>query len=348
MSLVLPIAIWPEADRTMWEQLLRRGGPLDDNGALSHLRATSLATLEHRYSRWLGWLVRAEPESLLQLPADRATLSRLLAWLEALEHLAPMSKLMFVTGTLRVLCAAAPKINWGPQRRLEAFLKQSAGRGNPERKRGRVLSSAVLLDAGIKLATLQADAATTELIAAKRRRDGTMVAMLALMPMRRRAFAGLRLNHSIHFAQNEIVVSLPEEMTKTGLPWEAPVPAQVAALLRRYLSETRPWLMTRGRQSHDYLWVSERGTPFLGLNYFGKRIAEATTRITGVRVPPHFFRDAAATTLARISPESARLIRPILAHSSLGTAERHYIQAGTIEAGRDYAAIIKSMKRDRR
>lgn len=171
MSLVLPIAIWPEADRAMWEQLLRRGGPLDDNGALSQVRETSLATLEHRYGRWLGWLGRIEPESLLQVPEDRATLSRLMAWLEALRHLAPMSKLMFVSGTLRVLSAAAPKIDWGPQRRLEAFLKQSAGRGNPERKRGRVLSSAVLLDAGIKLATLQADAATTKLIAAKRRRD---------------------------------------------------------------------------------------------------------------------------------------------------------------------------------
>jgi len=163
----------------MWERLLRRCGPLDDNGALSHLRAASLATLEQSYGRWLGWLVRVEPESLLQPPADRATLSQLMAWLEAVRHLAPMSRLMFVSGTLRVLSAAAPKIDWRPQRRLEAFLKQSAGRGNPARKHGRVLSSTVLLDAGIKLATLQADAATTGLMAAKRRRDGTMVAMLA-------------------------------------------------------------------------------------------------------------------------------------------------------------------------
>ena len=65
-------------------------------------------------------------------------------------------------------------------------------------------------------------------------------------------------------------------------------------------------------------------------------------------MPPHFFRDAAATTLAQISPESARLIRPILAHSGFGTAERHYIHAGSIEAGRDYAAVIRRMKGDRR
>ena len=259
-----------------------------------------------------------------------------------------MSKLMFVSGTLRVLRAAAPEMNWRPQRRLEGSLKRAAGRGSPERKRGRVLSSAVLLDAGIKLAGSQADAATTELNAAKRRRDGAMIAMLALMPMRRRSFAGLRLGHSIHVTENEILVALPEEMTKTGLPWEARVPAQVAPLLRRYLSETRPWLMARGGHHHDYLWVGDRGAPFFGLNHFGNRIAAITTQITGVRVPPHFFRDAAATTLARISPEAARLIRPVLAHSTLGTAERHYIQAGSIEAGRDYAAVVKRMKRGMR
>ena len=348
MSLILPIAAWPQADQAMWESLLVRGGPLDDCGALSHLRPTSLAALEDRYGRWLGWLTSTEPESLLEPPADRATMTRLLAWLDALGHVAPMSKLIFVGSTLRVLRAAAPDRNWGPHRHLEASLRFAAGRGSPERKRGRVLSSAVLLEAGVKLAGLQADTAKTELSSAKRRRDGTMIAMLALMPMRRRAFAGLRLGHSLYVTQNEILVALPGEMTKTGLPWEAPVPAQVAHLLRRYLSETRPWLMARAGQHHDYLWVDNLGAPYsFNLNRFGKKITTITTRITGVRVPPHFFRDAAATTLARMSPEAAQLIRPLLAHSRLDTAERHYIQAGSVEAGRDYATVIKRMKRER-
>jgi integrase len=61
----------------------------------------------------------------------------------------------------------------------------------------------------------------------------------------------------------------------------------------------------------------------------------------------HLFRDAAATTLARILPESARLIRPVLAHSGFQTAERHYIHAQTIEAGRDYAAVVQRLKKGR-
>jgi hypothetical protein len=44
--------------------------------------------------------------------------------------------------------------------------------------------------------------------------------------------------------------------------------------------------------------------------------------------------------LARQSPGDARLIRPLLAHSSFETAERHYIQAQGIETGRDFAAVV--------
>ena len=114
-----------------------------------------------------------------------------------------------------------------------------------------------------------------------------------------------------------------------------------------YLTDVRPWLMSRGGEQHDLLWVNDRGAPYAE-DHLGVTIAETTMRITGVRVPPHFFRDAAATTLARMSPEGARLIRPILAHSGYGTAERHYIHANTIDAGRNYAELVSQLKRVRR
>ena len=154
-------------------------------------------------------------------------MNRIGAWLVTMEHLAPMSRLMYVSGMLRVLGAAAPENDWLAQRQLEAHLKRLAGRGSPERKYGRILATSVLLKAGMRLAGPVADEATTELEAAKRRRNGTMVAMLALLPMRRRAFAGLRLSHSIYVTETEIFVTLREEMTKTGVPWEAPVPPQI-------------------------------------------------------------------------------------------------------------------------
>ncbi|MGC9371240.1 MAG: tyrosine-type recombinase/integrase [Paracoccaceae bacterium] len=347
MSLILPLAEWPEADADMWDALQREGGPLDDRGRLVHLRATSLETLQLRYGRWLQWLSDSEPETLAQSPADRATPARLKAWLADLGHTAPMTRLMFVDGVLRVMRAVDPDRDWSVQMRLKAGLKRAAGRGDPARKAGRILSSGALLRAGRMLATEHVEAASTRLQAMTRLRDGTMIAMLALMPMRRRAFAGLTLGHSIHVDGEAILVSLPGELTKTGVPWEAEVPAQVAPLLRRYLAESRPFFMTRGEERHDVLWVMERGCAFEE-NYLGQRIGGLTLKLTGKRVPPHFFRDAAATTLARVSPQSARLIRPILAHSSFGTAERHYIHARSIEAGRDYATVLAEKKRNLR
>ncbi|MFC3614543.1 hypothetical protein ACFORG_12285 [Lutimaribacter marinistellae] len=347
MSLVLPFPDWPAQDRAMWIDLQKSGGPLDDRGALAHLRTTSLETLERRYGRWLRWLATTDPDACALPPVERATMERLSAWLHDLARTKPMSRLMFVDGVLRILSAAYPGKDWSAQRKLKAALKRTAGRGDRDRKVGRILSSDVLLRAGIELATKHADAASTPLEEMKRLRDGTMIAMLAVMPMRRRAFAGLQLSVSLFVTAETISVALPEDLTKSGQPWEADVPDVVAPLLRRYIGDARPALMERGHHQHDFLWVGKKGAP-LGMEYLSARIAEQTQKMTGVRVPAHFFRDAAATTLARLSSQSARLIRPVLAHSSFGTAERHYIHAQTIEAGRQYAALISKMKENDR
>lgn len=345
MSLVLPRREWPGADRAMWDALNTDAGPLDDRGGLAHLRQTSRDTLEIRYARWMKWLTTSDPEALALPPFERATLPRLQSWLGALAHTKPMSRLMFVDGVLRILRAAAPDHDWDMQRRLLSGLKREAGRGDPVRKNGRILSSAVLLKAGLSLANTNADAVPNLLTRMIWQRDGAMIALLAVLPTRRRAFCELCLGQSVLVSATEISISLSEEMTKTGVPWEAVVPPQIEPVMRRYIEEVRPFLLARGSQNHDILWVGKKGE-IIGQDYVGSRIGTLTKRLTGKRVPPHFFRDAAATTLARISPESARLIPPVLAHSGFRTAERHYIHAQTIEAGRDYGSLLKRLKGD--
>lgn len=343
MSLVLHFSDWPAADRAMWHDLFKSCGPLDDGGQLAHLRQTSRDVLEKHYGRWLGWLADTAP-SVLTLPsAERATVERLLAWRDALSHTRPMSQMAFVSNTVRLLRAAGPEMNWEKQQRLVKHLKRQAGRGDPARKAGRVLDSQVLLKAGIRYATLGAEQATTSFEALKRRRDGTMIAFLAALPIRRRAFCGLTIDTSTYVMPDSILVSLPESLTKTGVPWEASVPASVDPLLRAYLDEVRPNLMARGGCDHDVFWVSNKGSPYQ-LNHFGHRVGKITMKLIGVRVTPHLFRDAAATTLSRLSPEAARLIPPVLAHSSNRTAEQHYIHAGSIDAGRNHAALIQNLK----
>jgi len=173
-----------------------------------------------------------------------------------------------------------------------------------------------------------------------------MVAFLAMMPIRRRAFTGLTLGESLIVRDDALIVALPEDLTKTGVPWEAEVQEPAAGALRRYLEEARPFLMARRGLQHARLWVDRKGRPYRE-HQLGVRVAETTLKLTGRRIPPHLFRDAAATTLVRESPEAARLVRSVLAHSGFETSERHYIQARTIEVGRDYAKLLRKMRGER-
>ncbi len=241
MSLVLAIDEWPSIDQEMWERLQKQGGPLDDRGALAHLRATTLETLVQRYGRWLCWLNDKEPKSLDLSPHVRVTRERLLAWQEDLAHTKPMTRLMFVDSVLRVVRAAAPDLDWSQQLRIKASLKVAAGRGDPGRKSGRILSSKVLFEAGLNFANAVPYCNTPKITDMENLRDGAMIAMLALMPMRRRAFADLCLGASFHLAPDKLTVSLSEEMTKTGQPWEGGQRAQagrsiVTSLSRRSAS----------------------------------------------------------------------------------------------------------------
>jgi integrase/recombinase XerD len=344
MTLALPLAEWPAPDRAMWQVLCQKVGPLDDVGPLAHLRPTSRHYLEQAYGRWMGWLSRHDPAARSERPEARATLDRLEGWLESLSGGAPMSQLMLIEATVRVLRVAAPDRDWQVQNRLVARMRAAAGRGSQQRKFGRVLSSQLLLEAGVGHAGPEADAAPDAVEAARRRRDGIMIALLSVMPMRKRAFCSLALGDSLIRPNDELIIVLGPEMTKNGQHWEAPVPEAVAPALRRYIDESRRFLMERGGQRHDWLWVGERGGPIRHRSMDWK-FGEVTEKLVGVRVPPHFFRDAAATTLARMAPEQALLIRPLLGHSSFRTTERHYIQAQGIEAGRTYAAVIERLRK---
>ena len=347
MSLVLQIEHWPAADRALWESLFTEGNPLDDRGPLVHLRQTSRETLQLRYGRWLKWLADHRPDLLAHPPLERASLDLLKDWLRALEHTAPMTQLMFIDGVLRVMSAAAPERYWSAQKALKARLKRAAGRGDPRRKQGRILSSRALLDAAGMLADVAHARPEGGLMRATAQRDAAMVGLLALLPMRRRSLASLSLDSSVFVTEDRIVIALSAELMKTHVPWEAEVPDESAVFLRRYLAESRPVLEQRGDGTDPSLWLDAKGKG-VRYDYIEKLIANATERATGVRVPPHFFRDAAATTLARVSPQAAQLIPSVLGHSGFGTAERHYIQAKTIEAGRDFGALIARLRKKSR
>ena len=103
------------------------------------------------------------------------------------------------------------------------------------------------------------------------------------------------------------------------------MPLVLQPILADYLLRVRPWLLARSGMPTERLWLNDSGEPYQA-NHLYKRICRITQEIVGTPIPPHFFRDCVATTLAYHSPESARLTRGVLGHSGFRMAERHYKQ----------------------
>jgi site-specific recombinase XerD len=74
------------------------------------------------------------------------------------------------------------------------------------------------------------------------------------------------------------------------------------------------------------------------------RICKHTRKAFGTSLPPHWFRDAAATSIAIEDPMHVRDARHVLGHASLATTERHYNQACSIDASRRHQAMLATLR----
>lgn len=343
-ALSLPVDRWPVADRELIASLFTSGCLLDEVGPLARVRPVSRNGLEYAYARWLGWLAASVPGSLDEPPLARATAERFREWLASLEHLAPRTQHSLGSAAVWPLKAAAPDRDWSGHARILARLWRRVAAHRSPRKDGRVLAGAVLWRAALTLSHDHGHgSAPASREAAKARRNAAMVAFLTLMPIRRRAFAALEIGTSLVLVGPHMIARLEAELSKSGRPWEAPVPAPLVEVLADYLTHVRPWFAERGPAPTQALWLNDWGRPYEA-DHLSFRVSEITESLVGVRISPHLFRDSAATNLAYDSSESARHARDLLAHASFRTAERHYNQATMVEAGRKYGDLIARLK----
>jgi integrase len=180
------------------------------------------------------------------------------------------------------------------------------------------------------------------LLRAVRYRDGLLIALLAVRPLRLRNLLGLEIGRTLCAAGNSehrIVFDATE--TKTREPIEVGWPADLELQLCRYLDRYRPRLLGRGT------------SPMLWIGRFGKGTAEQTIRLAiigrtrdglGVPICPHLFRDCAATTIATEDPGHIGIASSLLGHSSANTTDRHYRQASSINASRHYQAAMAELR----
>ena len=100
-------------------------------------------------------------------------------------------------------------------------------------------------------------------------------------------------------------------------------------------------MLIGSRPPTNSLWISTRtGQRYTSKN-LGTLISKITFRTIGVDVSPHLFRTAAATTAAMYGGDIRLLKSCVLGHSDSRVTYEHYIRATTVNAAKEWGAIVR-------
>jgi integrase/recombinase XerD len=346
----MPLEEWPDPDRAAWQAATE---PADifavHGGERADYRTHSNDKTAKGYGRWLTFLKLVfGHDVLLELPGDRITRDRTIAYVDQLLVLRNKSSTILnrVQELGDMAKTLAPGRDWSFIAKIAS--KVRARPVAPNHKRARLETSDKLLGLGLSLMET-AEGQSTARKRAVDYRDGLMIALLSLCPLRRGNFMGLTLGNSLRQIKDEWWIMISGDQAKCHAPLEYPWPKLLLAPLKHYIHVHRPILASRTHKGaskiKNQLWASETGSALTEMSFFCV-VQMRTKAAFGRAINPHLFRDAAATSMAIYDPQHVRLAAPLLGHRSLSTTEKYYQQALSIEASRDFGATLMRLRND--
>jgi integrase len=334
----MPLSDWPASHRETWEEICRPGLRLRKGGAASRYAEVSREDFARRYGAFLGFLQRSGLLDPSAGPAAQVTPQNVGLYIAELKERVRSVTVWNCIYKLRMAVRLLdPKADFAWLSEIEQDLALVM---EPRSKFDRVVLAERIVQAGLTLVTEAEAFARYPFKRAIGIRDGLMVALLAVCPIRIKNYAALEVGTTFKAEQGNWWINLPYGSTKTDAADQRPVPDYLQDAVELYLAESRP-LLIRSRPATSALWISSRtGRPYTTKN-LGTRISNITLETIGVDVSPHLFRTAAATTSAYYGTDMPHLASAVLGHSDPPLTEKHYIRTTTLNAAKDYAAILR-------
>jgi len=179
-------------------------------------------------------------------------------------------------------------------------------------------------------------------LTAVRARNWTLLAFLAVLPLRLGNLAGLSIARHLRRRDEGWWIDIDGPETKTGRPLAACLPADASDLLDAYITEIRP-VLDRGTGG-DALWLAMAGGPLAAHSVY-MAITDLTLSAFGYAINPHRFRHIFASTVSLAGPDSIEGARAALGHASRLTTQHHYVRATTVAAGRQHASLVQRLRK---
>jgi hypothetical protein len=183
----LPIDLWPEADRTAWISACQPSQRLKRGGAASHMKVITRDDLARRYGYFLDCMDRLGLLDLNNAAGAHVTPEKVDGYLQELTDRVGS---VTVQGSIYKLRRACELID--PARNLSWLIdleNDLALMMRPRSKSNRWVLTEVLVEAGLTLITeAENSRKMPKLARARQVRNGLMVAMLAMHPIRLKNF----------------------------------------------------------------------------------------------------------------------------------------------------------------
>jgi integrase len=245
----------------------------------------------------------------------------------------------------------APKQDWSWLREIACDRELDA---DPKPRFDRIVTSERLVEAGLgQIRSARQNPRLRTCWRATMIRNGLMVALLALAPIRLKNLVDLTLGTSFKRIGDRWWIVLGRRDTKSGSPDERPVPRYLNRAIATYLTYARPVLLggrefTIGEEDGGRseaaelvggLWIGERGE-HLGYSQVERAIMEATRRTIGRAISPHDFRRNGATTARFHAGSEPHLASGLLHHRDREVTE-NYNLASSFEAAQRFAELVE-------
>ena len=338
----LPVEQWPPSDRAGWIAACRPAVRLSRGGAASGMSLN----VQHSHARAYGYLLawcRGKGDLDDRAPAagvvTPATIAAFLADLSV--RVGSVTQWSYMQRILRVASILAPEQDFSWLNDLVLELKD---RARPRPKAHRIVTGDRLLGLGLSLIERGERSDTLkQLCRARLVRDGLMIAILSVCPIRLGNLASLRLGRQVRRIDGTWWIVLPAAETKSRRPDERPLPSFLTAPIDRWVDTWRPLFLNAG----DAFWPSTKGGA-LAYTFVGNIITETTRRELGVAISPHLFRDCAVYTIATRAGDRMSVASALLQHSDPRVTQDHYNKGAMISAAVEFQEILERTARGKR
>jgi integrase len=339
-------AIKPESWPPAWRQLFELRAPpprrLEKRSAAATWRNGTFGQRVWNLGYFLGWLHWSHRYREDMTLAQYVTQNAMEAYVDHLEtfNLSPRTIANRVESVGAAMSVLSPEVAVDWLASGITSLRNEPSDRRRTRERSRHTADLVGLGVSLMRQALDPEWEASDVTRAIACRDGLIIAFDSLVgtrlsPLRVMAVGQHLIPHGptfkLHWSAAE---------TKSGQPYDATLPPEVAALFHCYLSDARfrPMLERQSAAPQRAVWLSRDGAPLSAHAIYELFIRRTEDRF-GVSVYPHAARHSACTTLALERPDLIEIITPLLHHVRSSTRELYNL-ATSLEAGQSYSESL--------